>query len=318
MLKSLRFYALSSCRDLVGRWVFCNAKVDETINSGVSLRRCSVWLNWNTSFTLLVELVSFVGGVLDGNLTVHDALDTRQDAGPVLEEGEWSAVLNAVGDEVISLLGEEEIGLTSSREVGDTVTSVEESWSLLWGQEAVWADGERLVVAEPRVVVELDFPASLVVDVLAVTRDNSVGNDVNLDVVWADKALQDGTNNWLNSGGEDNGWDVVGERPLEELVEMRVELDVGNEVVNALVEWHVNVVHLLLEELAEVHGAVEHLVVAGTALLVSQTQVVHEQVVAVLHGNGTVEVREEDVLGVLEGRVQRGELGGSSHDRGVV
>lgn len=292
--------------------------MDETINSGVSLRRRSVRLDWNTSFALLVELVSFSGGVLDGNLAVHDALDASQNAGPILEESEWSAVLDAVGDKVVSLLGKEEVGLTGSREVGDTITGVEESRSLVWGQEAVWTDGERLVVTESRVVVELDFPASLVVDVLAVTGDNSVGNDINLDVVGANKALQDCTDDWLNSGGEDDGWDVVGKSPLEELVEVGVELDVGDEVVNALVEWHVNIVHLLLEELTEVHGAVEHLVVASTALLVSKTQVVHEEVIAVLHGDGSVEVREEDVLWVLEGRVQRRELGRSSHDCGVV
>lgn len=48
----------------------------------------------------------------------------------------------------MALLGEEEISLLGSREIGDSVTGVEQGWSLVSGEGGVGTDGAALVVTE--------------------------------------------------------------------------------------------------------------------------------------------------------------------------
>lgn len=168
----------------------------------------------------------------------------------------------------MALLGEEEVSLASSREVRDAVTSVEERGTLVGGELGVGAEGEGLVVAEAAmillakdfgrnhlqgdapVVVVLNLPAAFLVNGLVATGYGLVADDVDLVAVGADELLQNATDDGRHAGGDDDGGDVVGQRPLEVLVEVRVEGDVLDEVVDALGEGAGDGVHHLAESVS--------------------------------------------------------------------
>jgi len=96
----------------------------------------------------------------------------------------------------------------------------------------------------------LDPPATLLVDSLIATRHGLVADDVDLVAVRADELLQDATDDGRHAGGDDDGGDVVRQRPLEVLVEVRVEGDVLDEVVDALWEGAGDRVHHLAERIS--------------------------------------------------------------------
>ena len=93
----------------------------------------------------------------------------------------------------------------------------------------------------------LDLPAALLVDSLVATGYGLIADDVDLIAVGADKLLQNATNNGSHAGGDNDSGDVVRKRPLEVLVEVRVEGDVLNEVVDTLWERAGDGVHHLAE-----------------------------------------------------------------------
>jgi hypothetical protein len=167
----------------------------------------------------------------------------------------------------VALFGEEKIGLAGSGKIGDSVTGVEESWALVGGELGVGAESEGLVVAEVAVavlagdilclghksnaplIVVLDLPATFLVNRLVATGHGLVADNVNLVTVWANKLLQNTANDRCHAGGDDDGGDVVCQRPLEVLVEVRVEGDVLDEVVDALGEGTGDGVHHLAESI---------------------------------------------------------------------
>lgn len=97
----------------------------------------------------------------------------------------------------------------------------------------------------------LNLPATLLVDSLVATRHSFVADDVDLVAVRADELLQNATDDGRHAGGDDDGGDVVRQRPLEVLVEVRVEGDVLDEVVDALGEGTGDGVHHLAEGIPE-------------------------------------------------------------------
>ena len=97
------------------------------------------------------------------------------------------------------------------------------------------------------VIVVLNLPATLLIDGLVATGHSLVADDVDLVAVGADKLLQNATDDGRHAGGDDDGGDVVRQRPLEVLVEVRVEGDVLDEVVDALWEGAGDRVHHLAE-----------------------------------------------------------------------
>lgn len=97
------------------------------------------------------------------------------------------------------------------------------------------------------VIVVLDLPAAFLIDGLVATGHGLVADDVNLVAVRADELLQDAADDGRHAGRDDDGRDVVGQRPLEVFVEVRVEGDVLHQVVDALREGARDRVHHLAE-----------------------------------------------------------------------
>jgi len=166
----------------------------------------------------------------------------------------------------VALLGEEKISFACGGEVRDTVAGVEESRALVGGELGVRAESEGLVVAEAAVqkyqkevpatlqaasnspiIMVLNPPTTLLVERLAVTGHGLVADDVDLVAVGADELLQNAADDGRHAGGDDDGGDVVRQRPLEVLVEVRVEGDVLDEVVDALGEGAGDGVHHFAE-----------------------------------------------------------------------
>lgn len=151
--------------------------------------------------------------------------------------------------------------------------------------------------------MENDLPSSLGVDVLSVSWSNGIGNDLDLLCLLADQVRKQSLDDWLHTAGQDDNRDVVLSGVHEEILEARVEGDVLDEVLDALVIRSGNAIHHLSELLSEAGAAIEDSLVAGLALLSSESDGVSHEIIAVGLGDGAVEVGKEDELWVrLHGR----------------
>jgi hypothetical protein len=95
--------------------------------------------------------------------------------------------------------------------------------------------------------VVLNLPATLLIDGLVATGHGLVADDIDLVAVRADELLQDAADDGRHAGRDDDSRDVVSQRPLEVLVEVRVEGDVFDQVVDALGEGAGDRVHHFAE-----------------------------------------------------------------------
>lgn len=87
-------------------------------------------------------------------------------------------------------------------------------------------------------VVVLNSPAPLAVDILAITADNLVGNDAQMAIgLVAQEFLEKGTDDWAHATRQDDDWDIILLGPVVELQEIRVQLHVLQQLVDTLVEW---------------------------------------------------------------------------------
>jgi hypothetical protein len=93
----------------------------------------------------------------------------------------------------------------------------------------------------------LNPPTALLINLLIATGHSLVANNIDLVAVRADEFLQDAADDGRHAGGDDDGGDVVCQRPLEVLVEVRVEGDVLDQVVDALGEGAGDGVHHFAE-----------------------------------------------------------------------
>ena len=206
-------------------------------------------------------------------------------------EGPGLAGLTSAG------LGEQQVRLAGGRQVGDAVASVEHDGAL--GEGGVGANLERLVVAVLAVVVVGNVPAAVVVDGLAGAGLDVVADDLHVgDGVFADEVGEQGADDGLHAAAQHNDGDVVGAAPVEEVLELGVELYVGQQRAQALVKGRLHAVEHLLEGVAEGAAALQHVAVALLAQLGAEAEVVRHVVVAVLQRDGAVEIGEEDGLGV--------------------
>lgn len=96
----------------------------------------------------------------------------------------------------------------------------------------------------------LNLPSTFLVNGLVATGNGLVADNVDLVAVGADELLQDAADDRRHAGGDDDGGDVVGQRPLEVLVEVGVEGDVLDKVVDALGEGAGDGVHHLAESVS--------------------------------------------------------------------
>ena len=110
-----------------------------------------------------------------------------------------------------------------------------------------WFKTPRLWKMVIPVIVVLNLPATLLIDGLVATGHSLVADDVDLVAVRADELLQDAADDGRHAGRDDDSRDVVGQRPLEVLVEVRVEGDVLDQVVDALGEGAGDRVHHFAE-----------------------------------------------------------------------
>jgi len=173
----------------------------------------------------------------------------------------------------VTLLGEKKISLACGGKVRDTVAGVEESRALVGGQLGVGAESEGLVMAETAVekkksksakkvpqpqkaqqaainsplIMVLNPPTALLINLLIATGHSLVANNIDLVAVRADELLQNAADDGCHAGRDDDGGDVMRQRPLEVLVEVRVEGDVLDEVVDALWEGAGDGVHHFAE-----------------------------------------------------------------------
>lgn len=98
----------------------------------------------------------------------------------------------------------------------------------------------------------LNLPTALLINLLVAAGHGFVADDVDLVAVRADEFLQNATDDGRHAGGDDDGGDLVGQRPLEVLVEVRVEGDVFHQVVDALREGARDRVHHFAECVSEI------------------------------------------------------------------
>lgn len=97
------------------------------------------------------------------------------------------------------------------------------------------------------IIVILNLPTALLINLLVTAGHGLVADDVDFVAVRADEFLQNAADDGRHAGGNDDGGDLVGQRPLEVLVEVRVEGDVFHQVVDALREGARDRVHHFAE-----------------------------------------------------------------------
>lgn len=196
------------------------------------------------------------------------------------------------------------------------------------GQVGVGADLEGLVVAESTclftlnqhppsktttttttfktrssnkpVIMESNHPPSLLIQtLLALPNNNLVANNLQtIRLLFTQKVSQQRPDHGLHATAQDNDRHVVLLGPVEELLEAGIQGDVLQQSLDALVKGRADAVQHLLEAVAEVAVAEQHVLVPLLAQRRAEPQVVSHEVVAVLLRDGAVEVGEEDEFGV--------------------
>lgn len=201
--------------------------------------------------------------------------------------------------EVVPLFCEEQVAASGGAHVADAVAAVEEGspGSRVRVVECCgMLDALVLVVAEAGVVSVNDVPGSGAVgglDVVGVDLDERVE-------LWAEELFEERFDDDVHAAGHDDERDVVGDAPLDGVREARVELDVLEQVLDAVGQGvavggdgakHEG------KRVPEGEGAVEDPVVERHALGVAHAEVVGQKVVRVLEGDGAVPVGEDDCTG---------------------
>ena len=138
----------------------------------------------------------------------------------------------------VPLLGKKQIGFPCCRQIGYTVSGIEHGWSWLVGMLleilGVGPDGQRLVVSEATFIMELDLPAAFLFFLLRGPILDLVAYDFDVIPFWTDQMDQERPDDWCHARREDYDWDTVLSRPLVEVVEIGVELNVVAEFSDAL------------------------------------------------------------------------------------
>jgi hypothetical protein len=146
--------------------------------------------------------------------------------------------------------------------------------------------------------VELNSPATLVLQSLALACRDIVAHNLNVPAR-TKKSVQESSNDRLHTTTKDDDRNVVLLRPIVELLEARVELDVLEEDLDTLVEGSLDAVKHLNKAIAEVHLSKENVLVELTTALNTEAKVVGHVVIRIGGGDGAVEVGKEDELGVV-------------------
>lgn len=90
----------------------------------------------------------------------------------------------------------------------------------------VGSDRQRFVMPEVTFIMELDLPAALLFLLLRGPVLDLVAHNLNIIAFWTDQMNEQSPDDWCHARGEDNDWDTGLSRPLVEVVEIWVELDV--------------------------------------------------------------------------------------------
>lgn len=152
-------------------------------------------------------------------------------------------------------------------------------------------------------IMEHNLPAPFLIDALAIPRCNVVSNDLDIVCVLSYQVDQQRSNDRHHPATQDHDGYVVAPRPVIELLEIGIQLDILKEDLYTFIVGSLDRVHHLPESIPERGSAIKHILIALLPQLLSKAYVVGHEVVGVSLGDGAVEVAEED------------ELGGSLHGR---
>jgi hypothetical protein len=95
----------------------------------ITLLHISVCIN--PSISLLELLVALLRGLLYSCLPFNNFLDLGLDRAPILKDGEWDVLFDAVYHEIVTLLRKQKIGLLGSRKVRNAVSRIEHCRTLI-------------------------------------------------------------------------------------------------------------------------------------------------------------------------------------------
>jgi len=100
--------------------------------------------------------------------------------------------------------------------------------------------------------VELDLPAALAVDILAVPAHHLIGNNVKVAArLMTQELFEQGTNDRAHAPGEKDNGHVVLLGPVVELLKVWVQLHVLLQDLDTLVEWSVDAIEHFAEGIPE-------------------------------------------------------------------
>lgn len=155
-------------------------------------------------------------------------------------------------------------------------------------------------------------PALLIQTLLPLPNNHLVANNLQtIRLLFPQEMRQQRPDHGLHAARQDNNRHVVLLGPVEELLEARVQVDVLQQRLNALVKGRRDAVQHFLETVAEVAVAEQNVLVALLAQHGTEAKVVGHEVIAVLLRDGAVEVGEEDELGVRGQGREGGSVGGA-------
>lgn len=134
---------------------------------------------------------------------------------------------------------------------------------------------------------------------LPLSYDNLVANNLQtIRLLLTQEMGQQRSNHRLHATAQNNNGHVILFSPVEKLLETGIKRDVLQEGVDALVKGRADAVQHLLETVAEVATPKQHVLITPFAQGRAEAEVVGHEVIAVLLGDGAVEVGEEDEFGV--------------------
>ena len=196
----------------------------------------------------------------------------------------------------MALLSEEQVATSGCADVADAVTAVEEgsSGGRLWVVQCCsLLDALVLVVTEAGGISVDNVPGPGAVWRLHVIR---VDLDERVEF-WTEEFFEEGLDDHVHAAGDDNERDIVCDAPLDGVGEAGVELDVFEQIFDTVgqgVPVGGDGAKHQGEGVPEGEGPVEDLVVELHALRMAHAEVVGQEVVRVLEGDGAVPVGEND------------------------
>lgn len=147
------------------------------------------------------------------------------------------------------------------------------------------------------VIVELDSPSALLIDVLPLPRSHIIANNLNIPAR-SQQLIQQRPNNRCHAAAQNNNRHIILARPIVKLLKAWVQCNILQQNLNTLVKGGGDAVQHLLERVSEMHTAKQDILVTLAAFLDAVAQIIRHVVIGIGGGDGAIEISEEDELGV--------------------